>query len=158
MTDSSIGGQNPTGFMAPLTRTQSPIQLPSYDPEDQGGNEGGNTGAGGAEGGNSGGTTQNASGGGQQPVAGATQGGGQFTYKEDRSDWVPRQAMAGVDSTVLSGLEKDVFEKGVSEGVNNKFPLKEFFESENHGRRLPRRRRTSVGASHRAERQPDVRA
>ena len=38
--------------------------------------------------------------------------------------------MAGVDTTVLSGLEKDVFEKGVSEGVNNKFPLKEFFESE----------------------------
>ena len=38
--------------------------------------------------------------------------------------------MAGVDSTVLSGLEKDVFEKGVSEGVNNKFPLKEFFEKQ----------------------------
>jgi hypothetical protein len=38
--------------------------------------------------------------------------------------------MAGVDTTVLSGLEKDVFEKGVSEGVNNKFPLKEFFEAE----------------------------
>lgn len=38
--------------------------------------------------------------------------------------------MAGADSTVLSGLEKDVFEKGVSEGVNNKFPLKEFFEPE----------------------------
>jgi hypothetical protein len=36
----------------------------------------------------------------------------------------------GVDTTVLSGLEKDVFEKGVSEGVNNKFPLKEFFENE----------------------------
>ncbi len=39
--------------------------------------------------------------------------------------------MAGVDTTVLSGLEKDVFEKGVSEGVNNKFPLKDFFEAEN---------------------------
>ena len=38
--------------------------------------------------------------------------------------------MAGVDTTVLSGVEKDVFEKGVSEGVNNKFPLKEFFEPE----------------------------
>jgi hypothetical protein len=38
--------------------------------------------------------------------------------------------MAGVDTTVLSGLEKDVFEKGVSEGVNNKFPLKEFFTAE----------------------------
>lgn len=38
--------------------------------------------------------------------------------------------MAGVDTTVLSGLEKDIFEKGVSEGVNNKFPLKEFFEKE----------------------------
>src|SRR3990167_3222079 len=38
--------------------------------------------------------------------------------------------MAGVDSTVLSGLEKDIFEKGVSEGVNNKFPLKEFFTKE----------------------------
>lgn len=38
--------------------------------------------------------------------------------------------MAGVDSTVLSGLEKDIFEKGVSEGVNNKFPLKEFFAAE----------------------------
>ena len=38
--------------------------------------------------------------------------------------------MAGVDSTVLSGIEKDIFEKGVSEGVNNKFPLKDFFKSE----------------------------
>lgn len=38
--------------------------------------------------------------------------------------------MAGVDTTVLSGLEKDVFEKGVSEGVNNKFPLKDVFEAE----------------------------
>jgi hypothetical protein len=38
--------------------------------------------------------------------------------------------MAGVDTTVLSGIEKDIFEKGVSEGVNNKFPLKEFFSSE----------------------------
>src|SRR3990167_1062250 len=38
--------------------------------------------------------------------------------------------MAGVDTTVLSGLDKDVFEKGVSEGVNNKFPLQEFFSTE----------------------------
>ena len=38
--------------------------------------------------------------------------------------------MAGADTVVLSGLEKDVFEKGVSEGVNNNFPLKEFFVSE----------------------------
>ena len=38
--------------------------------------------------------------------------------------------MAGVDTTVLSGVEKDIFEKGVSEGVNNKFPLKEFFTAE----------------------------
>lgn len=38
--------------------------------------------------------------------------------------------MAGVDSTVLSGVEKDIFEKGVSEGVNNKFPLKDFFKPE----------------------------
>ncbi len=39
--------------------------------------------------------------------------------------------MAGVDTTVLSGLEKDIFEKGVSEGVNNSFPLKDFFVKEN---------------------------
>lgn len=38
--------------------------------------------------------------------------------------------MAGVDTTVLSGLEKDVFEKGVSEGVNNSFPLKDYFVKE----------------------------
>lgn len=38
--------------------------------------------------------------------------------------------MAGVDTTILSGLEKDVFEKGVSEGVNNKFPLADFFETD----------------------------
>jgi hypothetical protein len=36
----------------------------------------------------------------------------------------------GVDTTVLSGLEKDFFEKGVSEGVNNNFPLKDFFKQE----------------------------
>jgi len=36
----------------------------------------------------------------------------------------------GVDTTVLSGLEKDIFEKGVSEGVNNAFPLKDFFTKE----------------------------
>ncbi len=33
----------------------------------------------------------------------------------------------GADTVTLSGLAKDVFEKGVSEGVNNTFPLKEFF-------------------------------
>ena len=38
--------------------------------------------------------------------------------------------MAGVDSTVLSGVEKDIFEKGVSEGVNNEFPLNDFFTKE----------------------------
>ena len=38
--------------------------------------------------------------------------------------------MAGADTVVLSGLEKDVFEKGVSEGVNNAFTLKEFFVAE----------------------------
>lgn len=38
--------------------------------------------------------------------------------------------MSNVDTTVLSGLEKDVFEKGVSEGVNNSFPLKDFFVAE----------------------------
>lgn len=36
----------------------------------------------------------------------------------------------GVDTTVLSGLEKDVFEKGVSEGVNNAFTFKDFFKTE----------------------------
>lgn len=36
----------------------------------------------------------------------------------------------GADTVVLSGLEKDVFEKGVSEGVNNSFPLKGFFVPE----------------------------
>jgi hypothetical protein len=35
-----------------------------------------------------------------------------------------------VNSTVLSGLEKDVFEKGVSEGVNNEFPLNDIFKTE----------------------------
>ena len=39
--------------------------------------------------------------------------------------------MAGANTTVLSGLDKDVFEKGVSEGVNNKFPLAEFFPQGN---------------------------
>ncbi len=38
--------------------------------------------------------------------------------------------MAGANTTVLSGLDKDIFEKGVSEGVNNKFPLTEFFSTE----------------------------
>lgn len=38
--------------------------------------------------------------------------------------------MAGADTTALSGLAKDVFEQGVSEGVNNAFPLKEEFPVE----------------------------
>lgn len=38
--------------------------------------------------------------------------------------------MAGVDTTVLSGLEKDVFEQAVSEGVNNAFPLRDVFKRE----------------------------
>jgi hypothetical protein len=38
--------------------------------------------------------------------------------------------MAGVNTTVLSGIDKDIFEKGVSEGVNNKFPLKDVFKFE----------------------------
>lgn len=37
---------------------------------------------------------------------------------------------AGADTTALSGLAKDVFEQGVSEGVNNAFPLKEEFPVE----------------------------
>lgn len=36
----------------------------------------------------------------------------------------------GADTLVLSGLEKDVFEQGVSEGVNNAFPLKDVFKPE----------------------------
>lgn len=39
--------------------------------------------------------------------------------------------MAGADTTALSGLAKDVFEQGVSEGVNNSFPLTEEFPVEN---------------------------
>ena len=38
--------------------------------------------------------------------------------------------MAGADTTALSGLAKDVFEQGVSEGVNNSFPLTEEFPVE----------------------------
>jgi hypothetical protein len=37
---------------------------------------------------------------------------------------------AGVNTTVLSGIDKDIFEKGVSEGVNNKFPLTDVFSAE----------------------------
>ena len=33
----------------------------------------------------------------------------------------------GADTISLSGLEKDVYEKAISEGVNNAFDLKEFF-------------------------------
>lgn len=36
----------------------------------------------------------------------------------------------GADTTALSGLAKDVFEAGVSEGVNNSFPLSEEFPVE----------------------------
>ena len=36
----------------------------------------------------------------------------------------------GADTTSLSGLAKDVFEPGISEGVNNSFPLKEEFPVE----------------------------
>lgn len=36
----------------------------------------------------------------------------------------------GADTTALSGLAKDVFEQGISEGVNNTFPLKEEFPVE----------------------------
>ena len=38
--------------------------------------------------------------------------------------------MAGADTTALSGLAKDVFEQGVSEGVNNSFQLTEEFPVE----------------------------
>ncbi len=38
--------------------------------------------------------------------------------------------LVGADTTALSGLAKDVFEQGVSEGVNNAFPLKEEFPVE----------------------------
>ena len=38
--------------------------------------------------------------------------------------------MAGADTTALSGLAKDVFEQGISEGVNNSFPLTEEFPVE----------------------------
>jgi hypothetical protein len=36
----------------------------------------------------------------------------------------------GADTTALSGLAKDVFEQGISEGVNNSFPLTEEFPVE----------------------------
>ena len=35
--------------------------------------------------------------------------------------------MAGADLTTLTGLEKDVYEKSISEGVNNNFDLKDYF-------------------------------
>lgn len=38
--------------------------------------------------------------------------------------------MAGADTTALSGLAKDVFEPGISEGVNNAFPLSKEFPVE----------------------------
>jgi hypothetical protein len=37
---------------------------------------------------------------------------------------------AGADTTALSGLAKDVFEQGVTEGVNNSFPLAKEFPTE----------------------------
>lgn len=37
----------------------------------------------------------------------------------------------GADTTALSGLAKDVYEPGISEGVNNTFPLKDEFPVEN---------------------------
>lgn len=45
--------------------------------------------------GNTGNPQQNAPGGGQQPVAGGGQGNGEkvYTYKEDRTDWVPRHRL-----------------------------------------------------------------
>lgn len=36
----------------------------------------------------------------------------------------------GADRTALDGLMKDVYEDGISEGVNNSFPLKDFFKTE----------------------------
>lgn len=36
--------------------------------------------------------------------------------------------MAGADLTTLTGLEKDVYEKSISEGVNNNFDLKDYFK------------------------------
>ena len=36
----------------------------------------------------------------------------------------------GADTVSLSGLEKDVYEKSISEGVNNQFDLKEYFKYE----------------------------
>ena len=36
----------------------------------------------------------------------------------------------GADTVSLSGLEKDVYEKAISEGVNNSFDLKEWFKTE----------------------------
>ena len=36
--------------------------------------------------------------------------------------------MPGADTTTLSGLEKDVYETSISEGVNNLFDLKDWFE------------------------------
>src|SRR3990167_719542 len=34
----------------------------------------------------------------------------------------------GADTTTLSGLEKEIYEKSISEGVNNQFDLKEYFK------------------------------
>ena len=36
--------------------------------------------------------------------------------------------MAGADLTTLTGIEKDVYEKSISEGVNNNFDLKDYFK------------------------------
>ena len=36
--------------------------------------------------------------------------------------------MPGADLTTLSGIEKEVYEKSISEGVNNMFDLKDWFK------------------------------
>ncbi len=52
--------------------------------------------------------TQNAPGGGQQPVAGGQGGGSErsYSYKEDRSDWVPRHRIAEVQSKAEKRYEE----------------------------------------------------
>jgi hypothetical protein len=95
----TVGVRIPVGHMAPLTRSEAPIQLPSYDPA------GGNSGAG----------NQNPTGGGQgqsaQPGSGNAGGQrtGQFSYNEDRTDWVPRHRLN--DNTAK-------FEKRIEELTN----------------------------------------
>lgn len=89
----NLGRQNP-GFMAPLTRAQSPVMLPLHDPNDpnNGGTaDGAQPGAGGANTNQNGGAAAGA-----QPVAGAGGAGAgekTFSFKEDRSDWIPRNRL-----------------------------------------------------------------